>query len=374
MRLWVLLTALIVVPLGMARPAVAQALLPANFAGWQAVAGSAGTVSIGNLPAGDASLLEACHLQSAQQQSYQKDGQTISIRLYRLGDPTYGYSAYSLLRPQPVIALRPSPHSAIGRDRAMILVGNFLIEADGQNLPAYAHDFSALVAALRPHASSEAYPTLWQYLPAKGYVQHSDRYALDPQTLARAIAETGGGTWAPGDWLGFDDEVEAETARYVVDGRKVTLLLASYPTPQLAAAHVEEMARWFAINPKPGEPATEKPVVYERTMGSLAGFVAGAPDPAAAAKLLDQIQYHTIVTWNEPGFKASDLTMADYVVGAVLGTMSILLITLVAGIALGFIRVGMKRMFPGLIFDRKRSIEILQLGLTSKPIDPTDFY
>ena len=374
MRFWVLLAALFVVPLGMVRPAAAQALLPADFAGWQAVSGSAGTVSTGSLPAGDASLLEACHLQSAEQQSYQKTGQTISIRLYRLGDPTYGYSAYSLLRPQPASASRPSPHSAIGSDRAMILVGNLLVEADGKNLPAYARDFSALVAALEPQASSEAYPTLWQYLPTEGYVQHSDRYALDPQTLARAIAETGGGTWASGDWLGFDDEVEAETARYMVDGHEVTLLLASYPTQQLATVHVEEMAQWFAINPRPGEPAQNKPVLYERRIASLVGFVAGAPDQAAAAKLLDQIQYHTIVTWNEPGFKASDLTMADYVVGAVLGTLSILVITLVSGIALGFLRIGVKRAFPGLIFDRKRSIEILQLGLTSKPIDPTDFY
>ncbi len=34
----------------------------------------------------------------------------------------------------------------------------------------------------------------------------------------------------------------------------------------------------------------------------------------------------------------------------------------------------MKFFFPGKVFDRPQSIEILQLGLTNHPVDTRDFY
>jgi Family of unknown function (DUF6599) len=370
MRLSLLLAILVMA----VRPAAAQNLLPARFAGWETVAGSATTATLDSLTPENAALFRACHEQSAERRSYQKNGQTIGVTLYWMGDPSYGYSVYSLLRPQPATDFRPSPHSAIGSDSAMILVGNLLADVTGKNLPAYAHDFSALVAAIQPHASSEPYPSIWQYLPAAYFVPHSDRYALDTETLGRALTEVTGQPWPSGDWLGFDDEVEAEVARYNVGGRAMTLMLASYPTQQLAAEHLKNMERVFAINPAPGAATNGRPVLYVRRLASLVGFVSGAQNADQANRLLHEIRYQTVVTWNEPGFKLKDLTMADYVVGAVLGTLTIIMIALITGIALGFIRVGIKRLLPGLIFDRRRSIEILQLGLSSKPIDPTDFY
>jgi hypothetical protein len=368
------LSLLLAIVLMAVRPASAQNLLPDRFAGWETVPGSVATATLDSLPPENAALFRACHEQSAEIRSYQKNGQTISVTLYWMGDPSYGYSVYSLLRPQPASDFRPSPHSAIGPDSAMILVGNLLADVTGKNLPAYAHDFSALVAAIQPHASREPYPSLWQYLPTGFFVAHSDRYALDPQTLARALSEVSGHAWPSGDWLGFDDEVEAEVATYTVGGRSMTLLLASYPTQQLAAEHLKNMEQVFAINPARGEEQTGKPVLYVKRLASLVGFVSGAQNADQADRLLREIRYQTVVTWNEPGFKLKDLTMADYVVGAVVGTLTLLLIALVTGIALGFLRVGIKRALPGLIFDRRRSIEILQLGLSSKPIDPTDFY
>lgn len=370
MRRWLFFAILVMA----VRPVAAQNLLPDQFAGWQTVPGSATTATLDNLTPENAALFRACHEQSAERRSYQKNGATIDVTLYWMGDPTYGYSVYSLLRPQPATDFRPSPHSTIGTDSAMILVGNMLAGVNGKNLPAYAHDFSALVAAIQPHASSEPYPTLWQYLPTGHFVPHSDRYALDPETLGRALTEVAGQPWPSGDWLGFDDEVEAEVARYTVAGRPMTLMLASYPTQQLAAEHVKNMEQVFAINPAPGAATNGRPVLYVKRLASLVGFVSGAQDAEQANRLLSEIRYQTMVTWNEPGFKLTDLTMADYVVGAVVGTMTILVIALVTGLALGFLRVGIKRALPGLIFDRRRSIEILQLGLSSKPIDPTDFY
>jgi hypothetical protein len=44
------------------------------------------------------------------------------------------------------------------------------------------------------------------------------------------------------------------------------------------------------------------------------------------------------------------------------------------GIAFGGVRVLTKRLFPGKVFDRPENVEVLQLGLSGKKIDPTDMY
>ena len=42
----------------------------------------------------------------------------------------------------------------------------------------------------------------------------------------------------------------------------------------------------------------------------------------------------------------------------------------VLGIAFGGVRVLTKRFFPGKVFDRPEQIEVLQLGISGKKIDP----
>lgn len=369
MRWWLCFAVLVLAAL----PAAAQGLLPARFAGWQAEPG-ASVITQTQPPPSDAALFQDCQQKAVEQQTYQRGGNTITVTVRQLGDPSYAYSAFSLLRPVPATTIRPTPHSAIGTDQAMMLVGNLLVDIHGQNLTANAKDFTALAAALKPHASTQAYPTIWQYLPIEGLISHSDRYALDSRTFQRALTEAGESNWSAKGWVGFEqDEAEAEVARYRMGKRTATLVLLSYPTLQVAANRIKGMAKWFDVNPKTAAPGG-KPVIYTRQNGSLVGLVSGAPDRAAAEALLRKIRYQTIVTWNEPGFKYHQLTMADYVVGTIFGTFALLGIALVVGIALGMVRVGIKHFLPGLIFDRHRSVEILQLGLSSKPIRARDFY
>lgn len=376
---------LTVLALAAAMPATAQQFLPSNFAGWQAVAAPAKRTQPPAATTQDAPLWPSWHMLSSERKTYQRDGQTITVGLYQLADPSYAYSAYSFLRPVPVTDFHPTPHSSVGADRAMMLVGNFLIDVTGGNLAPSAQDLVGLAAAVQPHASRMPYPTLWQYLPTGRFLPHSDRYALDPGVLAAALDQSrqevksaSSFTWPGSDWLGFDDEVEAEVAQYDLGGRAVTMVLASYPTQQLAAEHAENFSKWYRVNPENATPspgaAGNRPTVFVKRYASLVGLVAGPVDGAEAQKLLSQVRYQTVVTWNEPAFKLKDLTMPEYIVGIILGTSTILIITLVSGIALGIIRIGVKHYLPGVILDRTRSHEVLQLGLSSKPINSSDFY
>jgi hypothetical protein len=62
------------------------------------------------------------------------------------------------------------------------------------------------------------------------------------------------------------------------------------------------------------------------------------------------------------------------IVGVFEGTGLIMLLAVAAGVGFGGFRLIMKTLLPGRVFDRDAQVEILQLGLISKPIDSRDFY
>jgi hypothetical protein len=62
------------------------------------------------------------------------------------------------------------------------------------------------------------------------------------------------------------------------------------------------------------------------------------------------------------------------VVGAFMDTGSIMILAIAAGIGFGGFRLLTKLLLPGKVFDSDQRVEILQLGLSSKPIRVGDFY
>jgi hypothetical protein len=342
--------------------------LPANFAGWAAIpASEMSSAVIEQFAGSQAPVLRDCGSDWAERAVYQQDNAKLTVTLYRLPDPTVAYSAYSFLRPQDVTGLKPARHSAVARTQAMLLIGNMLVEVSGQDLTRLEPALEELARQVARLASRQAYPVLWQRLPLDNIVPGSDRYVVAPAPLARALPI------GSGDWLGFADGAEAELAHYRIRGRDITFVIASYPTQQLAAKRVELLVRDFNLNAK-APAADSRPVVFSRRVSSLIGLVYGTDSPAVADALLGRIAYRTEVTWNEPGFRLKELTMPQYIVGIIVGTGIILLFVFVASIAFGGFRLIVKRLWPGKVFDRRRSVEILQLGLTSKPIDARDFY
>jgi len=62
------------------------------------------------------------------------------------------------------------------------------------------------------------------------------------------------------------------------------------------------------------------------------------------------------------------------IVGTIFGAGTICMFALIAGVSFGGIRLVVKRLFPGKVFDRNNHLQVLQLGLGSKPINSDDFY
>jgi hypothetical protein len=355
-------------------PASAQGILPSSFAGWTGdpQAGIPAPVAyngdhVASMAVGQlAATQQEYGLVSGEQAAYSRANGKLQVTLYRMKDPSGAYGMYSYLRSPDMPRADITDHSAMSRERALVLDGNLVLDVHGADLPRSAKDLNALVAAINPKAEQGPLPALSDHLPTKGFIDRSDKYILGPQTLNQFFPVT------PNDWLGFGTGAEAEIARYRVDGRELNLLIADFPTPQTAQKKLAQLQQDYHVN-EPSADANGFPIFARRSITLLA-FVSGARTPEEADKLLDQIQSGTVVTWNEPTFQFKEPAITTMIVGAIIGTGIICCFALVSGLAFGGFRLVVKRWLPDKVFDRSSTMQVLQLGLGSKPINSEDFY
>ena len=99
--------------------------------------------------------------------------------------------------------------------------------------------------------------------------------------------------------MGFDHSAETIVARYHVAGKDETLLVASYPTQQIAAMKFAACCGGSPFDPPGGVPPGQT-VLFGKRVSSIVAVVVGAPSREAANKLLDQVGYESQVMWDEP--------------------------------------------------------------------------
>jgi hypothetical protein len=230
-------------------------------------------------------------------------------------------------------------------------------------------DLAALVKALEASSGLAPLPPVRTYLPLAGRLLGTERYALGPEAMKAALAELG-----QSDMLGlvraagFSSGAEAMLARYSSGGKdSAVLVLLEYPTPQLAEQHIHHLDEFLPV-------AANQQKLNIVRKGSLLSLVLSPSSAEYAKSLREAIDYETQVTWNEPSQTATDPPITSTLVKIIMGTGVFMVAAIVLGIAFGGVRVVTKIFFPGKVFDRPNQMEILQLGLSGKRIDPTDFY
>ena len=367
-----LFAALLLIPLC---ASAQQQMLPRSFAGWTQtsdgafpLSGVQGT-SDDSRGAGAPDAINAAReygFAGGERASYTLGSETLNVTLYKMEDPSGAYGEYSYQRMPGMQRANLAEHSSIEPDRALALAGNLVVDIQGKNLTAHAAELKALVGALGQHAQDGPLPTLWQDLPQKDVIEGTDRYILGPQTLDQLFPGGLGGS------VDFSKGAEAEVARYRVGGHDATLLIVDFPTPQMAEGMLANIQKKFNVNGS--QPGSNSPALYAARSLTLLAIVAGAPSRADANALLGEVQPGTVLTWNEPTFQFKEPSIEVMVVGAIEGTGAICLFALIAGLAFGGLRVVVKRNMPGKIFDRPNYVEVLQMGLASKPINAEDFY
>jgi hypothetical protein len=308
---------------------------------------------------------------SGENSEYSRGSETLKVNLYKMKDPSGAYGFYSYLRTTDMPHADFTEHSSISREHALVLMGNVVLEVEGKDLPKDGAALKALVAVVTPHAESGLLPTIGDHIPTKGFIDRTDKYVLGPETLNQFFP------LAEGDWLGFSQGAEAETAKYRVNGREINLMIADFPTPQTAAKKLVELQKQFNINESKGVndsngAGNAKPLYAKRAM-TLVAIVSGAATKKEADAILDQLESGTQITWNEPTFQFKEPGIGMMIVGAITGTGVICLFAIIAGLAFGGVRVVVKRA-TNKVFDRPDQVQVLQLGLSSKPINAEDFY
>ena len=346
-------------------------ILPGSFGGWTGTAQTGLAPTVIGYPTDvhpNEAMIQATRQEygfvSGENADYKRGSEELRVNLYKMKDPSGAYGLYSYLRTTDMPHADFTEHSSISHEHALVLIGNVVVEVGGKDLPKNRAALKALVAAVVPHAESGLLPTIGDHIPTKGFIDRTDKYVLGPETLHQLIP------LADGDWLGFSQGAEAETAKYRVNGRELDLVIADFPTPQTAAKKLAELQKQFNINDS--NDGSSRPL-YARRALTLVAIVSGASTKKDADAILDQIESGTEITWNEPTFQFREPGIGLMIVGAIMGTGVICLFAIIAGLAFGGVRLVVKRA-TNKVFDRPDQVQVLQLGLSSKPINAEDFY
>jgi len=350
-----------------AAPAQVAVLLPAEFGGWQ-MQGSAATSKdpAAADPANAAILREYRFADFASATYTRDDGRTLKIRAARFADASGAFGAYTFyLQPEMArveIDDQGASMPSKSGQRVLFYRGHVLVDAlFSQESAMSAAQLRELAGALpRPGGSAGNLPTFLEFMPRRGYVANTQKYVMGPEALA-ALAPP-----VSADLVDFGSSAEASLGRYNTAGGEVTLMLISYPTPQLAADHLRRIS---AANQLPEPQAGASTIVCAgpfcgKRTGPIIAIATGPASGSDAKSLLDMVNYEATVTWNQATdqHEVHDLYMLVLnvvILCAILGGLAI-----VAGVAFGGFRILMKRWFPDKVFDRPEQMEFISLHLS----------
>jgi hypothetical protein len=306
---------------------------------------------------------------SGQEFTWYNNGKnSMRVLLEQFRDPSGAYESYTARLSTKLNPSTVAPLTAAGNDQLIVLAGNRVVTI-WQISSATDADLKLLLDCVEETADRTPLPPVRGYLPEEGLIQGTQRYALGPAGFDEALAALSESKFSRiTPEIGFATGAEAMLASYQSERNKSQdLVIIDYPTPQLAEQRLHHIQRVLAANPDLAGATVERKT-------SLLSIVLTPMSAEAAAALRNDIRYNTAVTWNEPSQTLTDPPWLLVVKGIFVGTLVFCGIAVVMGIAFGGVRVLTKKLFPGKVFDRPEDIEVLQLGLSGKRIDPRDFY
>ena len=370
MRIRLLLFALLAALSGV-RVSAQTTVLPDQAGSWQATAATK-LLHAGDLQAGwttfsnAAAILKESGLSRIEDRTYHSGAGEVTLRVFVLSSPTNAYEFYTFQLTPDMQLVQLGDEAAASGASVKVLAGNTVIDA---TIPPNAKPemLAELVQAIKAKADPTPLPPLRGYLPAHWLVFGSQKYALGPEAFRDAMQSLD----QPANQdlstaIGFQDDAEAILARYQGAHGGGVLLLILYPTPQVAENRLHHIEQ--AISP-----ADKAAGVTVERKASMLSLVFGAA-PLHAKAIRDEVNYETEVTWNEPSTTATDPPLVLVLFKIFLFTSLFLVVATIGGIFFGGARILIKHWLPGKVFDRSQDVEVIQLGLSGKKIDPTDMY
>jgi hypothetical protein len=351
-------------------PALSPSLLPQAFGGWLMQVFHTSKDPASADPSNVAVLKEYRFSDFASATYNRDDGRTLKIRAARFADASGAFGAYTFyLQPEMNQEQIGDQGASLGGKRVLFYRGNVLVDAvfsqesamSGAELRELAGDLP------RPAGFAGNLPTFIEFMPRRGYLVNTQKYVMGPAALGALAAPVSAGL------VDFGDSSEVSLGRYNTPSGEATLMLISYPTPQLAANHLRRIdAAEHQASSQPGVAIINSagPLSYKRT-GPLLAIVAGPVSESDAKTLLGSVNYEATVTWNEPSDQHDVKDLYLLIVNVIIICAIIGGLAIVAGVAFGGFRILMKRWFPDKVFDRPEQMEFISLHLT-ETVNPSE--
>ena len=348
-------------------------LLPPQFSGWQI----SGSSKMSNDPAvadpANAALLKEYGFTDFESAVYaREDGRKLTLKAARFADATGSYGAFTYYKlPQMLKETIPDQAASLN-ERVLFYRGNVLVDVVFEKLSAMsAAELRELSEALPlPVGNSRNLPSLPAYLPKLGYVKNTAKYVVGPVGLEKI------GSALPAQLVDFSVGSEVAMGTYQTSDGQATLILISYPTPQIAAEHLRQLDAARQSTPQQKEivatpntppmnvlPVTMGPIFDKRT-GPMLVIATGAISSAEAKSLLSLVNYEADVTWNENTYNSKKNNLANLILNIFLLCAILMAFSAVAGLAFGGIRIFFNRILPESVLHREKEMEFISLNLS----------
>jgi hypothetical protein len=355
---------------GLAAGTPSASILPKEFGGWQL----SGAIRTSQDPATadsvNAALLKEYGFTDFAAATYTRDdGRRLTIKAARFADASGAYGAFTYYKMPQMLTEEIGDDAASLNERVLFCRGDVLVDAVFSRLNAMsAAELRELAGALPlPAGSAQKLPGLPAYLPREAYVKNSARYVVGPVALEKISAPI------PASLVDFNAGAEVVLGNYRSSSGEATLMLISYPTPQIAAEHLRriEAAAHPASTLQPASPAlADVGPIFDKRTGPIVVIATGPLSRGDAQSLLASVNYDADVTWNQNTYATKKDNLANLLVNVIILCAIILGFMLVAGLAFGGFRIAVKRLFPQRVFDRPEEMEFISLHLSEGPPEP----
>jgi hypothetical protein len=220
----------------------------------------------------------------------------------------------------------------------------------------------------KPAGNAGNLPPVLAYLPRRDYIANTEKYIEGSLAFSQASAPL------DARLVDFSKGTEVVLGKYKVAGGEATLMVISYPTPQIAADHMKQIVLNHAgVQQQSGVTAIVDvgPFFAKRT-GPLLAIVSGPVAEREAHSLLGPVSYDADVTWNQNTFFDKKNNIGNLIVNVILLCGILVGLMLAAGMAFGGLRIAIRSLLPGRVIDRPDQVEFIRLHLDQAPDQPRD--
>jgi hypothetical protein len=269
-------------------------------------------------------------------------------------------SAYGLLTFYQTPAMMPEKdiQLAVGDANITLMARgrNFLRFLRGKDLPPSKSDYHALLIFV---GGSNPSPTTLKDLPSplppEGLIPGSEKYFWGLEAAKRVLPSF------RTDLIGFEQSAQAHLGQYQTAKGSSTLLLISYPNPQIAQIRFKALTSLLALNQDQGENT-----VYGRRQGSYIFLALNAGNPGTASTVMDLFQVTRGVSWDEhyPQSKRSfTLQLVNMILSIFVLTAFLVGGCVIAGVLFYFSRRVAAKLFPDALWGRPDEDQLIRLNL-----------